>query len=174
MAFVQESLGHSPAALYYLSLAQARQPRKATWQKMAELAQNHRLTGYPDTWRQRLLITFRQYYYRLLQFLLIGAVVGGLLLLMRRRNTNWGWWAFYCFYLVAVGLYLNLLAPGRAGIVTRPRAALMGGPSAGADWLSTAAAGDRLVVQDRQDIWYRVLWRGKDAYIRQHDLIMVQ
>ncbi|HEX8349407.1 MAG TPA: hypothetical protein VF598_05570, partial [Hymenobacter sp.] len=99
MAYVQEGLGHYPAALYYLSLAQVRQPRHATWHKIAELAQNQRVTGYPDSWRQSLLITFRRYYYRTLQLLLVVAVASGTLLLVRRRTTARGWWLAYAAYL---------------------------------------------------------------------------
>jgi hypothetical protein len=49
----------------------------------------------------------------------------------------------------------------------------MAGPSAGATWLTTAAAGDRLVVRGQQDIWYQVQWRGKSAYIRRTDLLLI-
>jgi len=173
MAYVHEGLGHYPTALYYLSLAQARHPRQATWAKMSELAQHYRLTGYPDTWRQQLLITFRRYYYRLLQVLLVVAVLGAMLLFTRHRRYHRGWWIAYGAYVAGIGLFLNLLGPERNGLVTRPRAALMAGPSPGATWLTTAAAGDRLLVLGRQDVWYRVQWQGHDAYIRQHDLLMV-
>ncbi|UYZ63687.1 SH3 domain-containing protein [Hymenobacter weizhouensis] len=174
MAYVQEELGHYPAALYYLSVAQLWQPRHDTWQKMADLAQEHRLTGYPNTWRQNLAITFQRYYYRLLQGLLVLAVVGGTLLLVRRRTAGRIWWGAYAAYLVGVGLFLNLLAPGRVGLVARPRVPLMAGPSAGAAWLTTAAAGDRFEVRGQQDIWYRVRWQGRDAYIRRPDLLLVE
>lgn len=174
MAYVQEALGHYPAALYYLSTAQAWQPRQATWRKMVSLAQEHRLTGYPDTWRQNLLITVQRYYYRLLQGLLILAVGGGTLLLIRRRTADRAWWATYAAYLAAVGVFLNLLAPGRVGLVARPRAPLMAGPSAGSTWLTTAAAGDRFEVRGQQDIWFRVQWQGRDAYIRRPDLLLVE
>ena len=173
MAYVQEGLGHYPAALYYLSLAQAHHPQQATWAKMAELAQHYRLTGYPNTWQQQLRITFRRSYYRLLQALLVGAVLGATVLFARRRRSQRGWWIAYGVYLTGVGLVLNLLAPARNGLVMRPRAALMAGPSPGATWLTTAAAGDRLVVLGRQDVWYRVQWQGQDAYIRQHDVLMI-
>jgi len=174
MAYVQEGLGHYPAALYYLSMAQARQPRLSTWRKMAALARDRRLTGYPETWREDLLLTFRRYYYLGLQGLLIGAVVGGILLLARRRTVARGWWTAYGVYLVLIGVYLNLLGTERAALVARPRAALMSGPSAGATWLTTATAGDRLIVQSQQDTWYRVQWQGQDAYIRVQDLLLVQ
>jgi hypothetical protein len=174
MAYVQEGLGHYPAALYYLSVAQNWYPRHATWRKMVALAQEYRLTGYPDTWRQSLAITFQRYYNRLLQALLVVAVVAGTLLLVRRRTAGRIWWSMYGVYLVGVGAFLNLLAPVRVGLVARPHAALMAGPAAGAAWLTTAAAGDRFVVKGQQDIWYRVRWKGHDAYIRRPDLLLVQ
>ena len=62
----------------------------------------------------------------------------------------------------------------RAALVVRPRAALMAGPSAGAAWLTTATAGDRLIVQGQQDTWYQVQWQGQEAYIRTHDLLLVK
>ncbi|MBX0289033.1 hypothetical protein K3G63_01200 [Hymenobacter sp. HSC-4F20] len=174
MAYVQEGQGHYPAALYYLSLAHAWQPRYTTWEKMVTLAQEHRLTGYPNSWRQNLAITVQRYYYRLVQMLLAGAVIGGTLLLVRRRTADRAWWATYTVYLLLVGLFLNLLGPGRVGLVARPRAPLMTGPSAGSAWLTTAAAGDRFEVRGQQDIWYRVQWQGRDAYIRRPDLLLVE
>lgn len=174
MAYVQEGLGHYPAALYYLSVAQAWQPQYSTWRKMVAVAQEHRLTGYPDTWRQNLAITIQRYYYHLLQGLLLLAVVVGILLLLRRRTADRAWWATYAVYLLLVGLFLNLLAPGRVGLVARPRAPLMAGPSAGSAWLTTAAAGDRFEVRGQQDIWFRVQWQGRDAYIRRPDLLLVE
>ncbi|WP_156109338.1 hypothetical protein [Hymenobacter sp. APR13] len=174
MAYVQDGLGHYPAALYYLSMAYKRQPSLATWRKMAALARDRRLTGYPDTWRQDLRLLVQRYYYPGLQVLLIGAVAGGMLLILRRRRLSRGWWVSYGTYLLLAGVYLLRLAPERAALVARPRAALMSGPSAGASWLTTAAAGDRLLVQGRQDTWYRVQWQGQDAYIRTQDLLLVQ
>lgn len=174
MAYVQEGLGHYPAALYYLSMAQARQPRLTTWRKMAALARDQRLTGYPETWRQDLALLFQRYYYLGLQGLLLGAVLGGVILLVRRKRTGRSGWAAYGCYLLLTGVYLNLLGTERAALVARPRAVLMSGPSAGASWLTTAAAGDRLIVLGRQDNWYRVQWQGREAYIRQQDLLPVQ
>jgi hypothetical protein len=174
MAYVQDGLGHYPAALYYLSMAHKRQPNLATWRKMVALARDRRLTGYPDTWRQDLHLLVQRYYYPGLQILLIGAVTGGMLLLLRRGRLSRGWWVSYGTYLLLTGTYLLGLAPERVALVARPRAALMSGPSAGSSWLTTAAAGDRLLVQGRHDTWYRVQWQGQDAYIRTQDLLLVQ
>jgi len=174
MAYIQEGLERYPAALYYLSLAQARQPQAATWRKMTDLAQNYRLTGYTDTWQQQLLITFRRYYYRVLQVLLVGAVIGGTLLVIRHRQIGSSWWSIYASYIVLIIIYLNIFGPEKVGIVSQSTAALMAAPSPGATWLTTAAAGDRLVVVGQRDIWYEVQWRGQSAYIRRYDLMLVQ
>ncbi len=49
LAYAQQQLGHYPAALLYLSLAQARQPQVRTWRQQVALATQHRLVGYPAT-----------------------------------------------------------------------------------------------------------------------------
>ena len=172
MAYAQQQLGHYPAALLYLSLAQARQPRLRTWRQLTTLAAQHRLVGYPATWQQELRVQAQRYYYSGLQVLLGGAVVGAIWLLWRRGRREA--WVGYAVYLGLLGAYLHWLRPAPAGLVARQGAALMAGPSAGAAWLSTAAMGDRLLVLGRQDIWYRVQWQQRVAFVRAADLLVVE
>ena len=172
LAYVQQQLGHYPAALLYLSLAQARQPRVRTWQQMTTLAAQHRLVGYPATWQQELRVQAQRYYYPGLQGLLGTVVVLAVWLLWRRSPR--GAWLGYAAYVAVVGTYLHLLHPKPVGLVARPGAALMAGPSAGAAWLSTAALGDRLPVLGHQDIWYRVEWQQRVAFVRGADLLVVE
>lgn len=172
MAYAQQQLGHYPAALLYLSLAQARQPRLHTWRQLAALAAQHRLVGYPVTWQQELRVQAHRYYYPGLQGLLGAAVVGAVWLLWRRGRR--GAWLGYAAYLALAGAYLHVLRPRPTGLVARAGAALMAGPGAGAAWLSTAAVGDRLPVLGRQDIWYRVEWQQRVAFVREADLLVVE
>lgn len=172
MAYAQQQLGHHPAALLYLSLAHARQPRVRTWRQMAALAVQHRLVGYPATWQQELRVQAQRYYYPGLQALLAGAVLGAVWLLWRRSAR--GAWVGYAVYVGLIGVYLHLLRPAPAALVARAGTTLMAGPSAGAAWLSTAAVGDRLVVLGQQDIWYRVRWQQREAYVREADLLVVE
>lgn len=172
MAYAQQQLGHVPAALLYLSMAQARQPRVRTWRQMAALAAQHRLVGYPATWQQELRVQAQRYYYPALQALLGAAVVGAVWLLWRRAPR--GAWLGYAAYVALVGAYLHLLRPAPVGLVAHAGAALMAGPSAGAAWLSTAALGDRLLVLGRQDIWCRVEWQRKEAFVRASDVLVVE
>ena len=172
MAYAQQQLGHYPAALLYLSMAQARQPRVRTWRQLASLAAQHRLVGYPATWQQELRVQAQRYYYPGLQVLLAGAVVGAVWLLWRRAPR--AAWGGYVAYVALLGAYLHWLRPAPAGLVAHPGAALMAGPGASAAWLSTAALGDRLLVLGRQDIWYRVQWQQRVAFVRASDLLVVE
>lgn len=174
LAYAEHRLGHLPAEMLYLNLALARQPRLSTWQRLVALAQRQQLVGYPSTWQQELRISAARYYYPGLQGLLSGAVLGAALLGLRRRPARPGAWLVYGAYLLATGAYLYGLRPRPTGIVARPGAALMAGPSAGAAWLSTAAPGDRLPVLGRQDIWLRVRWQERVAYVRAADALVVE
>lgn len=174
MAYVQHQLGHYPAELLYLNLAQARQPSLSTWRQLAALAQRQRLVGYPTTWQQELRVQAQRYYYPTLQGLLTGAVVLAMVLGLRRQRTKPGAWLAYGAYVLGTGAYLTLLRPEAVGVVTRTGAALMAGPGAGATWLSTAAPGDRLPVLGHEDIWLRVRWQERVAYVRATDALVVE
>jgi hypothetical protein len=174
MAYAQHQLGHYPAELLYLNLAQARQPRLSTWRQLATLAQRQRLVGYPTTWQQELRVQAQRYYYPALQVLLTGAVVLAIGLGLRRQRTKPGAWLAYGAYVLGTGAYLTLLRPEAVGVVTRTGAALMAGPGAGATWLSTAAPGDRLPVLGHEDIWLRVRWQERVAYVRATDALVVE
>ncbi|QKG56898.1 hypothetical protein GKZ68_09830 [Hymenobacter sp. BRD128] len=174
MAYTQHQLGHYAAEMLYLNLVQARQPRLSTWQQLAGLAQRQRLVGYPTTWQQELRVQAQRYYYPGLQGLLSGAVLLAVVLLLRRQRARPGAWLAYGAYLLGTGAYLLLLRPAPVGVVTRAGAALMAGPGAGATWLSTAAPGDRLPVLGHDDIWLRVRWQDRVAYVRATDALVVE
>ncbi len=174
LAFAEHQQAHYTAELLYLNMALARQPRLSTWRQLAALAQRQRLVGYPTTWQQDVRIQLLRYYYPVLQVLLSIAVLAVVVLLLQRQRTGQLVWLGYSLFLLATGSYLYWLRPMPTGVVARPGVALMAGPGAGSAWLSTAAPGDRLPVLDRQDIWLRVRWQERTAYVRVADAFIVE
>ena len=174
LAYAEHQQGHYAAEMLYLNLALARQPRLGTWRQLVALAQRLRLVGYPNTWQQELRIQVLRYYYPVLQGLLSLAVLAAMGLLLRRGRTSRAGWLAYGAYLLGTGAYLVWLAPAPVGIVSRAGTALMAGPGAGAPWLSTAAPGDRLTVLGHEDIWLRVRWQQRVAYVRAADALVVE
>jgi tetratricopeptide (TPR) repeat protein len=173
LAYAEHQQAHYAAELLYLNMALARQPRLSTWRQLAALAQRQRLVGYPTTWQQEVRVQLLRYYYPVLQSLLTVAVLVAVGLLLRRR-TGRSTWLAYGFYLLVTGAYFYWLRPVPNGIVARHGVALMAGPGAGAAWLSTAAPGDRLPVLGRQDIWLRVRWQERVAYVRAADAFIIE
>jgi hypothetical protein len=174
LAYAEHQQMHYAAEILYLNMALVRQPRLSTWRQLASLAQRQRLVGYPTTWQQEIRVQIQRYYYPILQGLLSVAVLLAVGLMLRRRRTSQGIWLFYSVYLVGTIAYLYLLRPWSTSIVARPGVALMAGPGAGAAWLSTAAPGDRLPVLGRQDIWLRVRWQQRVAYVRADDTFVIE
>jgi hypothetical protein len=174
LAYAEHQQTHYAAELLYLNMALARQPRLSTWRQLASLAQRQRLVGYPTTWQQEVRVQVQRYYYPVLQGLLSGAVLLAVGLLLRRQRTSRNAWLAYGVYLLGTGAYLYWLRPVPTGIVARSGVALMAGPGAGAAWLSTAAPGDRLPVLGRQDIWLRVRWQERVAYVRADDTFVIE
>ncbi|RZK30602.1 MAG: hypothetical protein EOO63_06310 [Hymenobacter sp.] len=174
LAYAEHQQAHYAAELLYLNMALARQPQLSTWRQLAVLAQRQRLVGYPTTWQQEVRVQIQRYYYPVLQGLLSGAVLVAVGLLLRRHRTSRGAWLAYGIYLLATGAYLHWLKPVPTSIVARRGVALMAGPGAGATWLSTAAPGDRLPVLGRQDIWLRVRWQERVAYVRAADAFIIE
>lgn len=173
LAYTEHQQAHYAAELLYLNMALVRQPRLSTWRQLATLAQRQRLVGYPTTWQQEMRVQVMRYYYPVLQGLLSVAVLAAVWLLLRRRMGQ-GTWLAYGLYLLATGAYHHWLRPVPTGIVARRAVALMAGPGAGAAWLSTAAPGDRLPVLGRQDIWLRVRWQERVAYVRAADAFVIE
>jgi hypothetical protein len=174
LAYAEHQEGHYAAEMLYLNMALARQPRLSTWRQLVALAQRQRLVGYPATWQQDVRVQVQRYYYPVLQGLLSLAVLLAVGLLLRRGRTGRSGWIGYGFFLLVVGAYLWLLQPVPTGVIARPGTALMAGPGAGATWLSTAAPGDRLLVLGRQDIWLRVRWQERVAYVRAADAFIIE
>jgi hypothetical protein len=174
LAYAEHQQTHYAAELLYLNMAQARQPRLSTWRQLTSLAQRQRLVGYPTTWQQDIRVQVQRYYYPVLQGLLSGAVLLAVGLLLRRGRTSREAWLAYGIYVLGIGAYLYWLLPMPTGIIARSGVALMSGPGAGAAWLSTAAPGDRLLVLGRQDIWLRVRWQERVAYVRADDTFVIE
>ena len=174
LAYAEHQQTNYAAELLYLNMALARQPRLSTWRQLASLAQRQRLVGYPTTWQQDIRVQTQRYYYPVLQGLLSTAVLLAVGLLVRRGRTSRGVWMAYGVYLLGTGAYLQWLKPLPIGIVARSGVALMDGPGAGAAWLSTAAPGDRLPILGSRDIWLRVLWQERVAYVRADDTFMIE
>ncbi|MGB0523262.1 MAG: SH3 domain-containing protein [Flammeovirgaceae bacterium] len=176
MAYVKEALGDHTRALYFLNLYYHFEPDMKTLNKMQELADVHDLSGYAFDDYEYFVSIYHRYYTEIaIGGVLLGLLGVGLLFWQKRRGGELKGPA------MLVGLFLLLFLIGfnygfplERGIVLNDHVFVMSAPSAGADKLTTLEAGHRVKVIEKHDIWYKVEWANKEAFIRGNNLLVVQ
>lgn len=176
MAFIQEGLGHPALCLYYLNLYHKTNDDRQVSAKMEELAQKHGLEGYESTdsfhifhllQMESLNIT------RALAALILLSLVG--LIFQKRRNKNLVFpassIAFFTFILFLFSNWGN----GRSqAIISADKVYLMSGPSAGSTVIDILKGGHRLTIYGTKDVWLKVKWREKDAFVKQSSVLPLE
>jgi hypothetical protein len=175
MAFIQEGLNHTGLCLYYLNLYQRASDDHQAAAKMEELAEKNRLEGYRPTELSSLYHFFEK------NNLDITRVFGALIILsfsialfQKKKKSSLKVPVFmvvlFCVCLFATA---NWTSPPEMAIVRHNRTYLMGGPSAGASVVDIIGEGHRMTILGKKDIWLRVKWRDKDAYVKENNLLPV-
>jgi len=177
MAHIQEGLGHLGRSLYYLNLYYQTTDDKQALYKMEEIAEKNKLEGYTSTETSRLLDVLKENYMRITAVL--GAIVIFLFALLtyyRVRLHQRPYFTAFMLLLVmgALFVHINFSKQTSAGIITTPTTYLMSGPSAGASVVSIVGEGHRLQIIGKEDVWMKVRWLDKDAYIKQNSLLPLQ
>lgn len=176
MAYVKEALGDHTRALYFLNLYYHFQPDTETLNKIRALADTHELSGYSIDDYEYLVSVFHRYYNQIaFAGILIGLLGVSLLFWQKKRGGEILTPAvFVGFYLLLFTIGINYGFPLEKGIVLNEQVFVMSSPSAGSDKLTTLEAGHRVKVLDKQDIWYKVEWNNREAYIRESNLLVIQ
>jgi hypothetical protein len=176
MAYIQEGLGHQGLCLYYLNLYQHASDDHQAVTKMEELAAKHRLDGYQSSDGSRLIHVSQKNSLRITGGLCaIIFLFFALLFYLKRQGKS----------MVVVALLLVffsslLLAVTNWGgkpsqvIVSSGSTYLMSGPSAGASVTTILDEGHRLTVQGKKDVWLKVKWKDKDAYVKQSNVLSIK
>lgn len=172
MAYIQEGLGHIGSCLYYLNLYHLASGDEQALGKMEELAQKKQLEGYTLS-QQHVVTEWWQRNNSSISFLAVA--LGGFLLALafvqRKRNAT-----FMPLAVVAIGsLIFSFLAGNFWGqhstaIVDSPRTYVLDAPSAGGTVVEVLSDGHRLQVTGATDVWQKVIWRDKVAYIKRGHL----
>ncbi|MCW5910096.1 MAG: hypothetical protein KIT62_03425 [Cyclobacteriaceae bacterium] len=176
MAFIQEGLNKPGLALYYLNLYYLANGDAQTLVKMEELAAKNNLPGYEysQVAHARELITR----YRPHAALAIASVI--LLLVavsvyQSRAGTRPVVAGILTLLgLVFLGVLVNFSSPGRTAIITGNNTFVMNGPSAGASVVGLLNEGSKVQITGTKDVWLKVSWADRDAYIKQAQVMEVK
>lgn len=173
MAYVEEGLSETGKALYHLNLYYSSTNDKTVLDKMEELAEKHNLNGYTQTDGSRLLTFYHDYHGAMGAALMVLSIfLLALSFYIKRKGRK------PIIPLVLNGIvFLALLAHSNVGekislgIVSKNNTYLMDGPSPGATVISIIEAGHRLEIIGKTDVWVKIIWQGKQVYIKENNLL---
>lgn len=175
MAFIQEGLGHLSQSLYYLNLYSNFTYTSQTEEKIKELADKNNLVGYTDTYSQEKLYHIIHENYFQISLALVATVIFllGIIIFQRKKNQHRPIVAGIALvgFLSLLFWQLNLSEIKPSGIIEFSHTYLMEGPSSGSSVLAIVSEGHKLKIEGKYDVWLKVQWNGKDAFIKETSLL---
>lgn len=176
MAYINEGLGKTGATLYYLKLYHLATDDEQALKKAEELAIKYKLSGYEINGGHRFthwLIKKKLFIQVALAAALLAVAI--VLFLQRQRQHERPWAIFSTAFVLAVLLLnINNLNNPTSVIVSSDKTYLMEGPSAGADVFAVISNGNLLESLDHEDVWLKVKWLDKEAYVKKTDVLAVE
>lgn len=177
MAYIEEGLGQSALALYYVNLYYEVTRSEKALAKMEEMASKYNLSGYESTRRDHyfgMLNDFRQP---------ITAALAGLIMLflaltyysvVKKGVRPYASLTFLLLFVAVMVVFINVPLTTRNGITQSGPAYLMSDPSSGSDVIGIISGGHRLAIQGKSDVWVKVKWNDSYAYVRENQVLEVK
>ena len=173
MAYIEEGLNQTGQALYYLNLYYEATRDKAVLEKMEELATKYNLEGYRQT--DAMLVFYQDNHFYISVFLAgLSLFLFSLAVFFKRVKRNpVPSFVVLIMLLIVFAAHSNFGEQLSTGIVSIPNTYLMDGPSPGASVVSIVAAGHRVEIIGRNDVWVKIIWQGKAVYIKENNLLPI-
>jgi hypothetical protein len=173
MAYIEEGLGQTGQALYYLNLYFNATSDKTVLDKMEELADKFHLEGYQQTDRGRVLTFYSDFRWPVgLSLMAVAVLLLGIAFNQRlKKRQALVPVILLVLVLVFLGTHTFLSSRDAKGIVAHANTQLMDGPSPGAGVISVIDGGHRVAIVGHKDVWIKIQWQGTTAYIRDANLL---
>lgn len=175
MAFIREGLGDYTQALYYLNLYYRQTANKAALRKMDDLADEYNLTGYEFSDVEFFLSIYHRHFTTIIYFLIALTLLWFAYMLYLRKKGHKPVGLAIGFFIIMLGVVylINFGDRYRKAIINTTDSFLMESPSAGANLVEAVGKGHRVLVIGEQDVWTKIKWNDKPAFIRKHHLIRI-
>lgn len=175
MAFIKEATGDYTSALYYLNVYYKYNPNKKVLKKMEDLAGKYKLTGYRYTDLEYFISLYNQYYYYISFSFLFFAVSYFIYLIIKKFQKKKLGFRPLVFILILATAYIfanyDIIPP--KGIISKQGTWLMSAPSSASEPIAMIDKGHRVMILEKQDVWYRILWENKSVYILESHLLLI-
>jgi hypothetical protein len=176
MAFVEEGLNHIGEALYYLNLYHLATGDDAVFEKMEQLSAKYKLAGYTLDETGQAIFLYQKHHDKIS----LGLAVTMLFLLSlgvyrkRKKRHSLPVVITMLVFTALFATHLALKETDTVVIVAGENNFLMAGPSGAAPVVDVISGGHRFEIEKRYDVWVQVRWKGRTAFIKEHQVLPVQ
>ena len=175
LAFIYESLGDFPKAIFYLNNYYNQNPKDEVFEKMNKMALENKFSGFERSDLNFIIVLYQQYYiYILYSVIIIGVFI--LLILYRKKIYNK---TILRRHFVLVGLFIifllvfiNVPNSYKTAIINK-KTYFREFPSSGSPIVGVIDKGNKINIFGKEDIWLKVLWNRKIVYIHKNDTWML-
>jgi uncharacterized protein YgiM (DUF1202 family) len=177
MAFIKEGLGEYSQALYYLNLYYAKTSDKRALRKMETIAKQYDLTGYQFSDIEFFRTVYKRYSFHIIAALLALALFTFSYIFWQKRRYQRRPVVGGIFFVILLALLFVVINFGEGypkAIILSDQAYLRSAPSSGADVVGILDKGNRVSVQNREDVWVKISWEDQSAYIRESHLAEIE
>jgi hypothetical protein len=174
MAYIKEGLSDFAGALYYLNLHARLTADEETMAKMRRLAERHQLKGYAYN-DQEYLVRLLKKYRDEIQWGLLGCcfILSVVIFWESHKGRKPAISLFFNLLFLAGLLVLNNGWTDTQKAIIMSDTTLMTAASAAAEPLEAVRKGHKVQVLQRGDVWTKVRWEGKEAYVRNAKVVII-
>ncbi len=173
MAYISEGLERPAYALFYLNLYQLKTSDEAVSVKMENMAKDNGFSGYTAGTEDFLRSLFYRFRDQLILLVAAFAVFSiSVAIYQKRKHQVRPVFPVLLAVFFIVGLFylVNFTTVSSFGIIGDPASPVMAGPSSASDLLATSRAGHKVRIMNRGDVWVKILWNDRVAYIKRNHL----
>jgi uncharacterized protein YgiM (DUF1202 family) len=163
--------------LYYLNLYSQPANNSQTEEKIKELALKKNLEGYNHPSSHEKLTRFLQENQVKIASVFIGIILFlvGFIFFQKTKTQQ----IPVASAIILVGFLtmlfwlINFTDPKPAGIIEASNTYIMEGPSSGSAVLAIIGEGHKLIVDGKYDVWLKIKWNGKVAFVKESSLLLL-
>ena len=162
--------------LFYLYSYYFLDPTSNSREKISEISKKHELSGYEYSDVEYLKLLYI-YYKRKIIFCIndhidfcFSIVIYRVIIKKKQNLVIYGLFIVFLFLTCVVA---NVNISYRRGIIMADKVTLMDNPSPGSTLVSFLPKGYNLVIKDKRDVWYEVLWKNKKGYVKENNISVI-
>ncbi len=171
MAFISEGIGDSENATLYLSKYYDLSPNQQTITKIKTLTGQKELIGYEVSDGMRFVL-FLVEYREIIVAALTLFLISSLIFLWSKGNKLTEARFYWPSILLITLIFLtnNFLKAPSTALVTSSPTLIRNKPTAGGEPVDLVEPGHRVKILGSKDVWYKIEWKEKIAYLKKEDV----